>query len=96
MINFEPSFFLLVPDAPTSVKALVMSADSILVSWLPPDKPNGVITQYTVYYKEQGKADSEVSITIHTHLSTLTHCRNAINAFYSKSENLLLKHVDEP
>lgn len=49
-----------VPDAPTSVKALVMSADSILVSWLPPDRPNGIITQYTVYFKEEGKSDSEV------------------------------------
>ncbi|XP_047472709.1 Down syndrome cell adhesion molecule-like protein Dscam2 isoform X8 [Penaeus chinensis] len=48
-----------VPDAPTSVKALVMSADSILVSWLPPDRPNGIITQYTVYFKEEGKSDSE-------------------------------------
>ncbi|KAB7494490.1 Down syndrome cell adhesion molecule-like protein Dscam2, partial [Armadillidium nasatum] len=49
-----------IPEAPTSLKALVMSAESILVSWLPPEKPNGVITQYTVYYKEQGKTDSEV------------------------------------
>ncbi|MPC89641.1 hypothetical protein E2C01_084595 [Portunus trituberculatus] len=37
-----------------------MSADSILVSWLPPERPNGIITQYTVYYKEHGKSDSEV------------------------------------
>ena len=50
-----------VPEAPTSVKALVMSADSILVSWQQPERPNGIITQYTVYYKEHGKTDSEVS-----------------------------------
>lgn len=55
--------FLTVPEAPTSVKALVMSADSILVSWLPPERPNGIITQYTVYYKEHGKSDSEVRIS---------------------------------
>ncbi|XP_071522341.1 cell adhesion molecule Dscam1 [Panulirus ornatus] len=48
-----------IPEAPTSVKALVMSAESILVSWLPPERPNGIITQYTVYYKEHGKSDSE-------------------------------------
>nr|AEC50084.1 down syndrome cell adhesion molecule [Pacifastacus leniusculus] len=48
-----------IPESPTSVKALVMSADSILVSWLPPERPNGIITQYTVYYKEHGKSDSE-------------------------------------
>ncbi|KAK7068698.1 hypothetical protein SK128_024054 [Halocaridina rubra] len=48
-----------IPEAPTSVKALVMSAESILVSWLPPERPNGIITQYTVYYKEHGQSDSE-------------------------------------
>lgn len=58
------SCFFSVPDAPTSVKALVMSADSILVSWLPPDRPNGIITQYTVYFKEEGKSDSEVGTKI--------------------------------
>ncbi|XP_050693558.1 cell adhesion molecule Dscam2-like isoform X6 [Eriocheir sinensis] len=50
-----------IPEAPTSVKALVMSADSILVSWLPPERPNGIITQYTVYYKEHGKSDTEAT-----------------------------------
>ncbi|XP_058830697.1 cell adhesion molecule Dscam2 isoform X43 [Topomyia yanbarensis] len=40
-----------VPEAPTAVKALVMSEGSILVSWLPPSQPNGVILQYTVYIK---------------------------------------------
>ncbi|XP_042237792.1 Down syndrome cell adhesion molecule-like protein Dscam2 isoform X30 [Homarus americanus] len=48
-----------IPESPTSVKALVMSENSILVSWLPPERPNGIITQYTVYYKEHGKSDTE-------------------------------------
>ncbi|XP_033297090.1 Down syndrome cell adhesion molecule-like protein Dscam2 isoform X2 [Bombus bifarius] len=39
------------PEAPIAVKALVMSAESILVSWRPPSQPNGVITQYIVYTK---------------------------------------------
>ncbi|XP_076390073.1 Down syndrome cell adhesion molecule 1 isoform X47 [Megachile rotundata] len=39
------------PEAPIAIKALVMSAESILVSWRPPSQPNGVITQYTVYTK---------------------------------------------
>ncbi|XP_065155482.1 cell adhesion molecule Dscam1 isoform X12 [Atheta coriaria] len=41
-----------VPEAPTSVKALVMSDDSILVSWKPPSEPNGIVEQYTVYLRE--------------------------------------------
>lgn len=46
--------FFLVPEAPTAVKALVVGAEAILVSWLPPAQPNGLISQYTVYLKEQG------------------------------------------
>uniref|UniRef100_A0AAG5D198 Down syndrome cell adhesion molecule-like protein Dscam2 n=1 Tax=Anopheles atroparvus TaxID=41427 RepID=A0AAG5D198_ANOAO len=40
-----------VPEAPTAVKALVMSEGSILVSWQPPAQPNGLILQYIVYIK---------------------------------------------
>ncbi|XP_034950760.1 Down syndrome cell adhesion molecule-like protein Dscam2 isoform X25 [Chelonus insularis] len=39
------------PEAPVAIKALVMSPESILVSWRPPTQPNGVISQYTVYTK---------------------------------------------
>ncbi|XP_017784824.1 PREDICTED: Down syndrome cell adhesion molecule-like protein Dscam2 isoform X11 [Nicrophorus vespilloides] len=41
-----------VPEAPIAVKALVMSSDSILVSWKPPVEPNGIVEQYTVYVRE--------------------------------------------
>ncbi|KAK2577361.1 hypothetical protein KPH14_003477 [Odynerus spinipes] len=40
-----------VPEAPIAVKALVMSSESILVSWRPPNQPNGIISQYTIYTK---------------------------------------------
>lgn len=43
-----------VPEAPTAVKALVYGAQSILVSWRPPSQPNGIISQYTVYAREEG------------------------------------------
>lgn len=43
-----------VPEPPTDVKALVMSSEAILVSWRPPAQPNGIILQYTVYYKPEG------------------------------------------
>lgn len=43
-----------VPESPTDVKALVMSSEAILVSWRQPNQPNGIITQYTVYYKQEG------------------------------------------
>ena len=34
------------------VKALLMTPDSILVSWKPPESPNGLVNQYTVYIQE--------------------------------------------
>lgn len=43
-----------VPEAPTAVKALVMSANSILISWKPPTEPNGIVEYYTVYQKQTG------------------------------------------
>lgn len=44
-----------VPGPPNAVKASVMSADSILVSWQPPTQSNGIVTQYTVYMRATGK-----------------------------------------
>nr|XP_040576477.1 Down syndrome cell adhesion molecule-like protein Dscam2 isoform X20 [Lepeophtheirus salmonis] len=41
-----------IPGPPSSVKALAMSDDSILVSWQLPKEQNGKIIQYTVYIKE--------------------------------------------
>lgn len=40
-----------VPDAPERVKSLVYGESSAIISWLPPRRPNGVITKYTVYIR---------------------------------------------
>ncbi|KAL1130463.1 hypothetical protein AAG570_011711 [Ranatra chinensis] len=37
------------PGSPADIKAVVSSPQSLLVSWLPPLQPNGVITKYTLY-----------------------------------------------
>ncbi|XP_039965640.1 Down syndrome cell adhesion molecule-like protein Dscam2 isoform X1 [Bactrocera tryoni] len=44
-----------VPDAPASIKAAALTADSILISWLPPKNRNGIISHYTVYSREAGR-----------------------------------------
>jgi hypothetical protein len=51
-----------VPEAPSAVKALVMSGDSILVSWKPPEQPNGIVSQYTVYVREDSEEAKDVSV----------------------------------
>ena len=39
------------PDAPSNVKAVSSDRHSVLVSWLPPIKPNGQLTHYSVFMK---------------------------------------------
>ncbi|CAG9136240.1 unnamed protein product [Plutella xylostella] len=53
-----------VPSAPQKIKALAFSSDSVLVSWLPPLHPNGIITHYTVYYREAGRLGKHSSFTV--------------------------------
>ncbi|XP_069361354.1 cell adhesion molecule Dscam1 isoform X3 [Maniola hyperantus] len=38
-----------VPSAPADIKAVVSSRNKILISWLPPASPNGVLVGYTLY-----------------------------------------------
>lgn len=51
-----------VPDAPERVKAVISGENAVIISWLPPRRPNGLLTQYTVYIRvlDQGQ---EVKIT---------------------------------
>ncbi|KAL6426412.1 hypothetical protein ACFW04_009120 [Cataglyphis niger] len=46
-----------VPDAPERVKWVVSGENAVVISWLPPRRPNGLLTQYTVYIRmlEQGQ-----------------------------------------
>lgn len=40
-----------VPDAPERIKAVTKSDSSVIISWLPPRRPNGVVTKYTVFVR---------------------------------------------
>ncbi|KAL0901060.1 hypothetical protein ABMA27_006383 [Loxostege sticticalis] len=53
-----------VPSAPEKIKALAFSSDTVLVSWLPPLNPNGIISHYTVYYREAGRLGKHSSFTV--------------------------------
>lgn len=49
-----PSFALSVPGPPAGIKAVPSSASSVVVSWLPPAKPNGIIRKYTIFCSSPG------------------------------------------
>ncbi|XP_066532988.1 cell adhesion molecule DSCAML1 isoform X2 [Hoplias malabaricus] len=42
------------PGPPAGIKAVPSSATSVVVSWLPPHKPNGIIRKYTIYCSSPG------------------------------------------
>ncbi|XP_065220187.1 cell adhesion molecule Dscam2-like isoform X2 [Planococcus citri] len=43
------------PEAPATIKALVMTSDSILITWSSPVRTNGVILKYHVYIEHPNK-----------------------------------------
>ena len=48
----EKHFLFQVPSAPADIKAVTSGERSLIVSWKPPDRPNGVIEKYTVFRRE--------------------------------------------
>lgn len=60
-INSQPFICYLstVPEAPADIKAVVVSRNSIIVTWKPPSCPNGIVTKYTVYVRSS-QGDNEV------------------------------------
>jgi Down syndrome cell adhesion molecule len=64
-----------VPEAPANIKASALTAESILISWLPPLQKNGMITHYTVYSKDSGRKgqtrSKQIEITFQKWITTL-------------------------
>lgn len=50
-----------VPDSPERIKFVASSESSVIISWLPPRRQNGIITRYTVYIRIMDKGQ-EVKI----------------------------------
>ncbi|NWI67554.1 DSCL1 protein, partial [Todus mexicanus] len=43
-----------IPGPPAGIKAVPSSSSSVVVSWLPPAKPNGIIRKYTIFCSSPG------------------------------------------
>uniref|UniRef100_H3CQV0 Ephrin type-B receptor 3 n=1 Tax=Tetraodon nigroviridis TaxID=99883 RepID=H3CQV0_TETNG len=54
------------PSAVPTVHLMRSTADTLSLSWLPPDKPNGVILDYEIKYHERGKAMSHTVTAQHS------------------------------
>ena len=51
--------FLTVPTAPRSLMIVDVNKTTVTLSWMPPDPPNGIISQYQVRYPRIGSSGSE-------------------------------------
>lgn len=66
-----------VPGPPDNVKALTVTSSSILVSWMQPKRPNGVIIKYTVYVKH----NKVYSRQIVCRLGVIANTKNSYDGF---------------
>uniref|UniRef100_A0A7N8X9M7 Down syndrome cell adhesion molecule-like protein 1 homolog n=1 Tax=Mastacembelus armatus TaxID=205130 RepID=A0A7N8X9M7_9TELE len=59
------------PGPPAGIKAVPSSPSSVVVSWLPPHKPNGVIRKYTIYCSSPGEYEANPEMLFYriTHLT---------------------------
>ncbi|XP_025829144.1 Down syndrome cell adhesion molecule-like protein Dscam2 isoform X2 [Agrilus planipennis] len=48
-----------VPGPPIDIKVIVSSPQALLISWLPPQEPNGIITKYILYKRSVDGRDNE-------------------------------------
>lgn len=54
------------PSAVPTVHLMRSTADTLSLSWLPPEKPNGVILDYEIKYHERGQAMSHTVTSQHS------------------------------
>ncbi|XP_042207955.1 Down syndrome cell adhesion molecule-like protein Dscam2, partial [Homarus americanus] len=53
-----------VPGAPAAIRALPAGRKTIVVSWLPPSRPNGVLNHYTLYYRPLNAPQATSSLVV--------------------------------
>ena len=80
-------FFLTAPTAPRSLMIVDVTDTTVTLSWMPPDSPNGIITQYQIQYRITGGGsfgDNQVTIDLTftvTGLMTDTRYNFRVRAF---------------
>lgn len=67
------------PGPPAGIKASPLSSTSVLVSWLPPTRPNGRIKHYTVYVREASHGGAHQAYTVPANESAGPELRHAVS-----------------
>ena len=63
-------YFLTAPTPPRSLKVVNVTDTTVTLSWMSPDPPNGIITNYQVQYR---RSDSSSYTSIDTNTTDLTY-----------------------
>lgn len=61
---FFSQFILTVPSAPSEIKAVISSPDSAIITWKDPINKNGLITKYTLNWRELHKNRTKTAVTV--------------------------------
>ena len=64
--------FIAGPSPPLNVTVLMKTSTSLLVSWLPPSMPNGVLISYEVYYTGESSLNPVPASFYHSLSSTIS------------------------
>jgi len=70
---------ILAPSVPADIKAVISSIKTIVVSWLPPIRPNGRLTGYILYISILS-GHKDVILILYTNF--LNNCFNNLNVFF--------------
>ena len=68
--------FVAAPGRPLGLRATYLSHSELALTWKPPDNPNGVITEYRIYYERKNYSFWN---------SNLDWCSRDITPFSSKA-----------
>ena len=52
------------PTAPKSLMMVSITNTTVSLSWMPPDTPNGIITQYQLQYRRSDSSTNIISMNI--------------------------------
>ena len=57
-------YFITAPTAPKSLMIVSITNTTVSLSWMPPDTPNGIITQYQLQYRRSDNTTNITSLNI--------------------------------
>ena len=65
-------YFITAPTAPKSLMIVSITNTTVSLSWMPPDIPNGIITQYQLQYRRSDSSTNIISLNVTNDTLTYT------------------------